>query len=176
VWFGDAPPHGVEPSRDGFPQGCPCGNHWYTQAESCREMGVAVYAVGCLPTLRSYVAAEKMYREVARTTRGMYLPLREAALLVPLIAGAAETALDGQRIDAYLEALLAQDGAALAGVDVDERVRWVTARFRAEAVRARAMAFGSEAATEHPMRFREVTPVDIRASFGRLRAAGRWAL
>jgi Ca-activated chloride channel family protein len=174
VWFGDAPPHGVEPSRDAFPQGCPCGHHWYTQAESCREMGIAVYAVGCLPTLRAYVGAEKMYREVARATRGMYLPLREAALLVPLIAGAAETALDGQRLDAYLEALLAQEGGMLAGVDGDERVRWATARFRAEGLRARAMDFGSESAREHPMRFREVTPVDIRASFARLMAAGRW--
>jgi len=175
VWFGDAPPHGVEPSLDAFPQGCPCGHHWFTQAESLREMGVALYAIGCLPTLRSFVGAEAMYRQAARATRGTFLPLREAALLVPLIAGAAETALDGQRLDVYLEALLAQEGALLVGVDEDERVRWVTARFRAEGLKARAMEPGAETAADHPMRFRDVTPVDIRASFARLAAAGRWS-
>jgi hypothetical protein len=175
VWFGDAPPHGVEPALDAFPQGCPCGHHWFTQAESLREMGVALYAIGCLPTLRSFVGAEAMYRQAARATRGMFLPLREAALLVPLIAGAAETALDGQRLDVSLEALLAQEGALLVGVDEDERVRWVTARFRAEGLKARAMEPGAETAADHPMRFRDVTPVDIRASFARLAAAGRWS-
>jgi hypothetical protein len=52
VWVGDAPPHGVEPSGDAFPGGCPCGHHWYAQAENAREMGIVIHAVGCLPTLR----------------------------------------------------------------------------------------------------------------------------
>lgn len=175
VWFGDAPPHGVEPSGDAWPAGCPCGNHWYTQAESCREMGIAVYAIGCLPTLRAYAGAEAVYRKVARATRGMFLPLREASLLVPLIAGAAESALDGQRIDAYLEALLAQHGATLHGVDPDERVRWITARFRAEGLRARAIE-GDPERGALPLRFRDVTPVDVRASLARLQSAGRLAV
>lgn len=176
AWFGDAPPHGVEPTGDAFPEGCPCGNHWYTQAESLREMGVAVYAIGCLPTLRSYVGAEAMYREVARATRGMFIPLREAQLLVPLIAGAAESALDGQRIDAYLEALLAAQGAVLRGVDHDEQVRWITERFRAEGLRARVIEGDAERVGVLPLRFRDVTPVDVRASMARLRSAGRLAL
>ncbi len=176
AWFGDAPPHGVEPTGDAFPEGCPCGNHWYTQAESLREMGVAVYAIGCLPTLRSYVGAEAMYREVARATRGMFIPLREAQLLVPLIAGAAESALDGQRIDAYLEALLAAQGALLRGVDHDEQVRWITERFRAEGLRARVIEGDAERVGVLPLRFRDVTPVDVRASMARLRSAGRLAL
>ena len=172
VWFGDAPPHGVEASGDSFASGCPCGHHWYAQAESCREMGVAVYAIGCLPTLRSYQGAESVYRTVARTTRGMFLPLREASLLVPLIGGAAECALDGQRIDAFLEALLAHHADALAPADMTERVRWITEAFRKEKIRARAMDFDVETATQLPLRFRDVGPTDIRASLERLRGAG----
>jgi hypothetical protein len=76
VWFGDAPPHGVGLKGDAFPAGFPCGHHWHTQAESLREMGITVYAVGCLPKLRSYVGAEEVFRTVARLTRGMFLPLR----------------------------------------------------------------------------------------------------
>ena len=176
AWFGDAPPHGIEPTGDAFPEGCPCGNHWYTQAENLREMGVAVYAIGCLPTLRSYDGAEAVYRKVARATRGMFIPLREAALLVPLIAGAAESALDGQRIDAYLEALLASSGHALRGIDHDERVRWITERFRAEGLRARVIEGDAERLGALPLRFRAVTPMDVRASLARLRSAGRLAL
>jgi hypothetical protein len=138
-------------------------------------MGIAVYAIGCLPTLRAYAGAEAVYRKVARATRGMFLPLREASLLVPLIAGAAESALDGQRIDAYLEALLAQHGATLHGVDPDERVRWITARFRAEGLRARAIE-GDPERGALPLRFRDVTPVDVRASLARLQSAGRLAV
>ncbi len=176
AWFGDAPPHGVEPTGDEFASGCPCGNHWFTQAESLREMGIAVFAIGCLPTLRSYVGAEAMYRQVARTTRGMFIPLREANLLVPLIAGAAESALDGQRIDAYLEALLAAQGQRLHGIDLDERVRWITERFRAEGLRARVIDGDAERQGALPLRFRDVTPIDVRASLSRLRAAGRLAV
>ncbi len=113
VWFGDAPPHGVEPAGDGFPSGCPCGHHWFTQAESCREMGITFYCVGCLPGLREYVGAEQVFRTVARTTRGMFLPLREASLLVPLIASAAESVLDGQRLDVFVEALCIEHAAML---------------------------------------------------------------
>src|SRR5262249_14704875 len=127
VWFGDAPPHGVEPAGDGFPNGCPCGHDWFAQAESCREMGVAIYAIRCLPTLRPYPAAEQVYRTVARATRGMYLALHEARLLATLIGGAAEVALDGERIDAHVLDLVRAHGAALEATDETERARWILA-------------------------------------------------
>jgi predicted component of type VI protein secretion system len=171
VWFGDAPPHGVEPTGDAFPAGCPCGHHWYTQAESCREMGITFYCVGCLPALRTYVGGEDVFRTVARTTRGMYLPLREAELLVPLIAGAAETALDSQRIDAFVHKLVAEQVPRLAEADPDDRVRWLTEELRASGVRARAMS--EDATKDARLRFRDLTATDIRAALTRLGGAGR---
>jgi hypothetical protein len=169
VWFGDAPPHGVEPSGDGFPDGCPCGHHWFTQAESCREMGITFYCVGCSPGLRSYVGAEQVFRTVARTTRGMFLPMREAALLVPLIASAAESALDQQRLDVFVEALC-RDHAALLSVAVDdERVRWITQRLQHDGVRARTITSSPRPDADSALAFRAVTATDVRASLGRLR-------
>src|SRR5262249_39826092 len=126
VWFGDAPPHGVEPSDDGFPEGCPCGHHWFTQAESCREMGIAVYAIGCYPTLGTYAGAEAVYRQVASTSRGLFLPLHDADLLVTVIAGAAVSELDRQRIDEHVADLVASQADALGRTDEAERVRWLT--------------------------------------------------
>ena len=42
VLIADAPPHGAGDSCDGFPDGCPCGESWETQAENCREMNIKV--------------------------------------------------------------------------------------------------------------------------------------
>ncbi|MEZ4406265.1 MAG: VIT domain-containing protein [Polyangiales bacterium] len=176
VWFGDAPPHGVEPRGDAFPEGCPCGQHWFAQAESCREMGVAVYAIGCLPGLRGFAGAEAVFRQVARTTRGMFLPLREATMLVPLIAGAAVSELDRQRVDERVADLVDQWSAPLAATDEAERVRWITDALRREGVRARGMAFDEDSPRPAPQRFRDVTEADVAGALDRLRMAGRAAV
>lgn len=173
VWFGDAPPHGVEPDGDDFPQGCPCGHHWFTQAESCREMGVTVYAIGCLPTIRSYKGAEAVFRQVADTTHGVYLPLREASLLVPLIVGAASAELDRQRLDEHVAEIVPEGGDGFARTTEAERVRWLAQTLSARNVRVRAMDFDPNATTPAPMRFRPVTERDLEGSLDRLRAQGR---
>jgi Ca-activated chloride channel family protein len=176
VWFGDAPPHGVEPSGDGFPQGCPCGHHWYVQAESCREMGVTVYAVGCLPALRQYAGAEDVFKTVARTTRGLYLPLTEAQVLVPLIVGAAESELDRQRIEEQLAEAVTRHEQVLAQADEPERVRFLTDVLRQEQVRPRAIVYAEGQSSAPPLKFRELGPDDVEAGLEALRRAGRTSL
>ncbi|MCC7540794.1 MAG: VWA domain-containing protein, partial [Deltaproteobacteria bacterium] len=176
AWFGDAPPHGVSPAGDAWPQGCPCGHHWYTQAESCREMGIAVYAVGCLPNLRHYAGGEDVYRTIASTSRGIYLPLAESALLVPLIAGAAVTELDRQRIDEHVADVVAAHREALGRTDEAERVRWITDVLHTERVRPREMDYQPNRGTAAPLRFRDLRAADVAGSLDRLRAAGRIAL
>ena len=173
AWFGDAPPHGVEHQGDGFPQGCPCGNHWYAQAESLREMGIAVYAVGCLPGLCSFAGAEDVFRTVASTTRGTYLPLTRAGMLVPLIAGAAATELDKQRIDAHLADVVAANVAALGGTDEAERVRWLTEALVHAGIRPRSMDYDPDVPAATPLRFRDLVATDVQASLDRLRLTGR---
>ncbi len=168
VWFGDAPPHGVEPRGDGFPGGCPTGNHWYTQAESCREMGVAVYAIGCLPGIQHFEGALPVFQTVAKTSRGSYLPLGQASLLIPLIAGAAQVELDKQRVDERLAEVIAAHEEALARTDEAERVRWLTEVMRQKNVRPRVMEEGAG-----PLRFRTIAPEDVEASLGRLRVSQR---
>lgn len=173
VWFGDAPPHGVEPRGDGFPEGCPCGNHWYTQAESCREMGIAVHAVGCVPGIRGFVGAEQVFRTVAGAAGGLYLPLSSASLLIPLIVGAAYTELDKQRIDERLADLVAENAVALAQTDEPERIRWLTEQLSQQGLQPRALDFQPMATSASPMRFRPIAEPDVSASLDRLRLAGR---
>ncbi len=173
VWFGDAPPHGVEPSGDGFPRGCPCGHHWYTQAESCREMGVAVYAIGCYPTLGQYAGAQAVYEQVARTSRGLFLPLGDAEMLVPIITGAALSELDRQRIDEHVADLAARHPVVFGQTDEEERVRWLTEMLRHGGVRPRAVQIARRRQRDAPLRFRDITPEDVEGALFRLRAVDR---
>lgn len=173
VWFGDAPPHGVEPQGDSFPDGCPCGHHWFTQAESCREMGVTVYAIGCLPGIRSFQGAEAVFRQVASTTHGAYLPLREASLLAPMIVGAASAELDRQRIDEHVADLVASAAEAFADTTEAERVAWLARALTAKSVRVRGMDLDAEAKSVAKLRFRAVTEADVAGSLDRLRFQGR---
>lgn len=169
VWFGDAPPHGVEPRGDAFPGGCPCGDDWFSQAESCREMGITIYALGCLPTIRRYETAEHVFRTIARATRGMYLALHEASLLAPLIAGAAESTLDDQRIDEHVLDLVAPRAMELAATDETERTRWIFDGLRRRKIERRSLGDDGKPA------FRDVALADVEASLGRLRAQARVA-
>jgi Mg-chelatase subunit ChlD len=173
VWFGDAPPHGVEPAGDGFPGGCPCGHHWYTQAESCREMGIAVYAIGCYPTLGQYVGAEAVYKQVASTSRGLFLPLSATDLLVPIIAGAAVSELDRQRIDEHVADLAASCPDALSQTTESERVRWLLEGLRSRGVRPRAVHLQGKRQRTAPLKFRDLAAEDVEGSLSRLRATGR---
>ncbi|MDI1476827.1 VIT domain-containing protein [Polyangium sp. y55x31] len=176
VWVGDAPPHGVEPSGDAFPQGCPCGHHWYAQAENAREMGIVIHAVGCLPTLRQYVGAEDVFKTVARTARGLYLPLERANLLIPIITGVAETELDKQRIEEHIAEVLAKYEKVLVPADQEERVRFVTDVLRQGNVRPRSLAYDPSKPGPSPLRFRDITPADVEEGIERLRRVARTSL
>jgi hypothetical protein len=176
VWVGDAPPHGVEPRGDGFPGGCPCGHHWYAQAESCREMGIVVHAVGCMPTIAKYAGAVDVFQTVARTTRGLYLPLSEARLLIPLISGVAESELDKQRIEEQIADALAKYEAMLAPADDQERVRFLTDVLQQEGVRPRSIAVDPAQPGPAPQRFREIRAGDVEEGLERLRRLGRTTL
>lgn len=87
----DAPPHGLEPSGDGFPNGDPEGRD---PLELCHAMGVeniTVYTVGCEPALGHYRFARDFFCNVAEMTGGQAIALGSAQLLADVIInGSAE--------------------------------------------------------------------------------------
>jgi len=176
VMVGDAPPHGVEHQGDGFPEGCPCGHHWYSQAECCREMGVVVHSVGCLPALLAYAGAEGVFKTVAQTSRGLFLPLSDAPLLIPLIVGVAEAELDKQRIQERIAEALARYHDALLPAEDQERVRYLVEVLHQEGVRPRGLAFTPGAKEPPPLRFRDIAAADVEEGLERLRRLGRTEL
>lgn len=163
VWIGDAPPHGVECAGDAFPDGCPCGRHWYSQAESCREMGIVVHAVGC--GLRS--PTDEVFRLVARTTRGLYLGSPDVRQLLPLTTGLAASELDKLLLQRRVAELLqAHDVSVLD--EEEDRVEFLLASLRRENCRARRL---DPAALE--LRFRQPDREDVKEALHRLELAAR---
>ena len=113
VLIADAPPHGLEPTGDGFPNGDPDGRD---PLQICREMAansIVCYSVGCEPALGSYRFARDFMVSVAEITGGQAIALGSAALLAQVIMGSATEELDLQKImrtvDEEVQALGASD-------------------------------------------------------------------
>ncbi|CAB4012458.1 Hypothetical predicted protein, partial [Paramuricea clavata] len=78
VWIGDAHPHGLDPSNDEIPNGCP-SNH--DPVQICHEMaarGIILYCVGCEPSLSRY---RDFFMALSLITGGQYIRLQRAKLL-----------------------------------------------------------------------------------------------
>ena len=168
VWVGDAPPHGVDPRGDHFPKGCPCGQHWYTQAENCREMGIVIHAA----CAGGDAATKGVMETVAKTTRGLFVPLERAEVLVPLIVAVAENELDKQLIEARVAEIIKAHEAELERADEQERVRYVTDVLRSQDIRPRRIGETPKTAGPVPLCFRAIQPMDIEEAFAGLRRLG----
>lgn len=54
VLIADAPPHGLSPSGDSFPNGCPDGIDPLDVVNKLAEKAITLYSVGCEPALVPY--------------------------------------------------------------------------------------------------------------------------
>jgi hypothetical protein len=91
VLIADAPPHGLEPTGDGFPEGDPEGRDPLELARTMAAHGITVYAVGCEPALGSYRFARDFMCSLAEITGGQAVALSSAKNLADVIInGSAE--------------------------------------------------------------------------------------
>ena len=90
VLISDAPPHGLQTSGDGFPNGCPSGHDPMNLARQLAEKAVTLYVAGCEPALRPY---KDFFAALAYITGGQYVPLSAAGALTPVIVGGAQEEL-----------------------------------------------------------------------------------
>eukprot|EP00913_Durusdinium_trenchii_P010139 g9506.t1 len=91
VLIADAPPHGLEPSGDGFPNGDPDGRDPLEILRDMATLGITVYTVGCEPALGAYHFARDFLCNVAEVTGGQAVALSSAAMLADVIInGSAE--------------------------------------------------------------------------------------
>ena len=92
--IGDAPPHGVEPDGDSFPKGCPKGHNWEKESKKAFDKGIVYHTVGCYPEISNYQKAVETYEKIAEVTKGKFIPLTQAELLVKVITGVALEEID----------------------------------------------------------------------------------
>merc|ERR1712159_388096 len=91
VLIADAPPHGLEPHGDGFPNGDPDGHDPLELAREMAANGITLYPVGCEPALGHYMFARDFMCNVAEITGGQAIALSSAKLLADVIVnGSAE--------------------------------------------------------------------------------------
>lgn len=90
VLISDAPPHGLISAGDGFPNGCPAGINPMEVAYKMGERGIALYSVGCEPTIGPY---KDFFMALSYITSGQYVPLTDADFLTEVVIGSVQEEL-----------------------------------------------------------------------------------
>lgn len=98
VLVSDAPPHGINCTSDGFPDGCPDGLDPLEIVRKMAKEGITLYSVGCEPQITPY---KEFFMAIAFITGGQYVPLTAAKLLADVIIGGAQEEIS-------LEAIMAE--------------------------------------------------------------------
>jgi hypothetical protein len=127
IWIADAPPHGIEPRGDGFPDGCPCGHDPIALAIDCLRRGITIYTVGCEANLQAYVSAFHFLIAVAEITQGQALGLANVDLLARVVVGGAQEELGLALLKDRVEAWMAELGE---GFSVDNYTKHVMERLK----------------------------------------------
>lgn len=87
VLISDAPPHGLSPNGDGFPEGCPAGLDPMVTVRELAQKGVTLYSVGCEPAINNY---RDFFMALVYITGGQYVPLAGSKMLTQVIIGGAQ--------------------------------------------------------------------------------------
>lgn len=87
VLISDAPPHGLSPNGDNFPEGCPAGLDPMVTVRELAQKGVTLYSVGCEPAINQY---RDFFMALVYITGGQYVPLAGSKMLTQVIIGGAQ--------------------------------------------------------------------------------------
>lgn len=82
VLITDAPPHGISPGGDSFPEGCPLELDPKEITKQMVSKGVCLYVVGCEPSICDF---KDFYLALAHIAGGQYVSLKEAKGIAKVI-------------------------------------------------------------------------------------------
>jgi len=103
VLIADAPPHGLEPAGDGFPNGDPEGRDPLQIAREMADRGIACYSVGCEPALGGYRFARDFMCTLSEITGGQAVALSSASLLAEVIVNGSAEEISLTRLEREVE-------------------------------------------------------------------------
>ncbi len=179
VLIGDAPPHGVE-SGDRWPKGTPDGAKWDKEAKKSFEKGIIIHTVGCFPEITNYQKGVETYEKIAGFSKGRFIPLEKAELLVNIITGLAVEEIDKIAIQ---KSILEDLGVSMEDFPADEEftdetISAMVMKVQAQGVRKRAMAERSASAPatrseDLTVEKQEIDEADIREAVRQLKSKSR---
>ncbi|CAF1211826.1 unnamed protein product [Rotaria magnacalcarata] len=122
ILIADAPPHGLDPNGDGFPNGCPDGLDPVQIVREMVEKHITLYAVGVEPPITPY---RDFFMSLAYTTGGQYVPMVNAKLLAKVIIGGVREEISLDRLMQAAEEDINREmqRAAAEGADDKEKVK-----------------------------------------------------
>ncbi|CAF1213043.1 unnamed protein product [Rotaria sordida] len=152
VLISDAPPHGLDPSGDGFPNGCPAGLDPIKIVREMAEKHITLYVVGVEPPIVPY---RDFFMSLAYITGGQYVPMVTSKLLAKVIIGGVreEISIDRLMQEAQADIDLEMQKAEAEGASEKEKAGRINHIFTSKNMRSKQMhnAFGtaSTLAQEH---------------------------
>mmetsp|Transcript_18309 Transcript_18309/g.39504 ORF Transcript_18309/g.39504 Transcript_18309/m.39504 type:complete len:434 (-) Transcript_18309:170-1471(-) len=137
VLIADAPPHGLGETGDGFPDGEPDGSDPMVELDELSVLGVALYVVGCQPTLSYYEFATDFFVAAAERTNGQAVSLSSAAGLADVIMGGAIEEMDLSKLANEMELDVHRKRIEQPALDEEQLVKSVHSDWMAKGVRSR---------------------------------------
>ncbi|CAF2748459.1 unnamed protein product [Rotaria sp. Silwood2] len=119
ILISDAPPHGLDPNGDGFPEGDPSGLDPLQTVREMAEKQITLYCVGVEPPIVPY---RDFFMAIAYLTGGQYVPMVNAKLLAQVIIGGVREEISLERLMKGAEEEISQEmkKAEAEGVNEDE--------------------------------------------------------
>ncbi|XP_033727802.1 LOW QUALITY PROTEIN: uncharacterized protein LOC117317113 [Pecten maximus] len=166
VLVSDAPPHGLAPHGDAFPDGCPAGLDPMDIVRQFAAKGITLYSVGCEPAINPY---KEFFTAIAYLTGGQYIPLRGAKALTQVIIGGAQEEMSLERWMAEVDEEVQREIASGNQINDDEMTRRVQAKMTSKGIRGKKLQrnnFDLEAASASSKKLAEFTNMeDVKSNF-----------
>lgn len=129
VLISDAPPHGLSPAGDHFPNGCPAGLDPMVTVRELAEKGVTLYSVGCEPAINQY---RDFFMALVYITGGQYVPLAGSKMLAQVIIGGAQEEISLERWMAEVDEEIKKEMESGRVIDDEEMSHVVHAKLKSK--------------------------------------------
>lgn len=157
ILISDAPPHGLDPNDDTFPNGCPLGLDPLKIVREMAEKHITLYCVGVEPPIGklylhlyvdshvnnyfSLVRYRDFFMTLAYITGGQYVPMVNSKLLAKVIIGGVREEISLERLMLHAQADIDREmqQAEAEGLNEDEKVSRINKIFAASGARSTQM-------------------------------------
>ncbi|XP_048735269.1 uncharacterized protein LOC125650791 [Ostrea edulis] len=166
VLISDAPPHGLDPNGDTFPNGCPAGLDPMVTVRELAEKGITLYSVGCEPAINKY---RDFFMALVYITGGQYVPLAGSKMLTQVIIGGAQEEISLEKWMAEVDEEIKREMDAGREINDEEMSHMVHKKLKSKGAVAQHLRqnnVGLDIASDDIKKYSEITNMaDIRKRY-----------